>query len=616
MKNKLDQHIDDKLKTSFDSFQKKAPEHLWEQISEEMNAADALNASLDKKVQEGHLNIPAKKAPASIWNKIENGLDKTSPIDTALDAKIKDGFLSESKVVPAFLWGAISDELNGPPIAVDTILDDKLKEGFLAQETKKTPNKVWYAVSRQLNIDKTWERISKVLDKEPIVSDWSGRMLRFLAGAAVLLLLLKTCTHEPYIFQNPNLVQQVNNSNNSNNNNSETSVSKPANGVDTESQKQEQLKQQNSNSNLLESVNSNNSNNFKTLETKNKKIIGAIPTSRQKQSSKKGKAEITKGKSAIIIPLVDNNNNSINSKEKPAIIAAAVPKELENKNGSIASAVDPVINKEIIKGNVETTMEDKSKTPEEVKEAPNLAWLDALALNPLTITNTIEPIQLLEEIVLEKKKKSEKNLIEGKLQAGAFLVVNSTMLLNNETRAGFDQNSLTTNYFGLAANYGFWASYQILPRGALVAEFSINADNRQAYGTYEKGVFYIKEWVMKYNRFSLAYKHDLWQTSSDKLLNTKVVAQAGVYMGMLREAKLFYDGVLFFDKQSDYHQFDFGFKLALGQEILIDKFVLGYGIRSDIGAANIFKGNNQLNAKEDQTNIIHLGGYVLLGYRF
>jgi hypothetical protein len=606
MKNKLDQHIDDKLKTSFDSFQKEAPEHLWEQVSEGMNAEDALNTSLDEKVQVGHLNIPAQKAPASIWKSIENGLDEISPIDTALDAKIKDGFLSDSKAAPAFLWGAISNELSTPPATADTILDDKLKEGFLAQETKKTPNKVWYVVSRQLNIDKTWERISKVLDKEPIVSDWSGRMLRFLAGAALLLLLLKTCTHEPYTLLNPNLVQQVNNN--------KTSISKPENGVDTESQKQEPLKEQNSNSNSLESLNSN------TSEAKNKNLIGVLPTSRPKQSSKKGKVEITKGKPSIIVPLVDGdiiyNNNTAISKEKPTIIAAAVPTESENKNGSIAPVVDSDINNETIKESIETSIQDKNKTPKEVKEAPNLALLDALALNPLTITNTIEPIQLLEEIVLEKKKKSEENLIEGKLEAGAFLVVNSTMLLNNETRAGFDQNSLTTNYFGLAANYGLWASYRILPRGALVAEFSINADNRQAYGTYEKGVFYIKEWVMKYNRFSLAYKHDLWQTGSDKLLNTKVVAQVGVYMGMLREAKLFYDGVLFFDKQSDYHQFDFGFKVALGQEILIDKFVLGYGIRSDIGAANIFKGNNQLNGKENQTNIIHLGGYVLFGYRF
>jgi hypothetical protein len=607
MKNNLNQHIDTKLKTSFDAIQKKAPVDLWNQISEEMNVEDAIDTSMDEKVQTAHLDAPILKAPASMWDRIDDALEETTPIDTIIDEKVKDGFLSKSKAAPVFLWGAISDELSTPPVSIDTTLDDKLKEGFLIQETAKTPNKVWYAVSRQLNIDKTWGRISKVLDKEPVVSDWSGRMLRFLAVAAMLLLLLRTCTNEPYTIRNFNLAQEVNNSTKKIN---KTPISALENTAGVGSEKETNSKQNKTPSNSLEAVNSNNS---KVAEINNENLIAGLPTSIPKPSSKDGKAETAKGGSVIMTPPVDDNSTINSNKESAMIVAVATE---ESKDGVTASIIDPEISNEITKGTNKTTSQEETNSQgEEVKDL-NLALLNALALNSLEVSNTIEPIQLLDEIKLEKKKKTSKNLIEGKLEAGAFVVLNSTMLINNETREGFDQNSLITNYFGLAANYGLWASYKILPKGALVAEFSINADNRQAYGTYEKGVFYIKEWVMKYNRFSLAYKHDLWQTSSDKLVNTKVVAQAGVYMGMMREAKLFYDGVLFFDKQSDYHQFDFGFKVALGQEILIDKFVLGYGIRSDIGAANIFKGNNQLNAGEDQTNIIHLGGYVLFGYRF
>lgn len=625
MKNNLDQHIDTKLKASFDTIQKKAPEHLWEQISEEMDAEDAMDASLDEKVQTAHLEAPLQTAPASMWAKIDDTLEETTPIDTIIDKKVKDSFSANSKAAPGFLWGAISEELSTPPISVDAILDDKLKEGFLAEETKKTPSKVWYAVSRQLNIDKTWGRINKVLDKEPVVSDWSGRIARFFAVAALLLLLLKTCTHEPYTIPNSDLVHQINNSTKEVNkspiaaleNSPNSSLQKQKNETPTSTlknssnsflQKEENSKQNNSPSKSLETRNSNDS---KFPTTNNKNLIGDFPTFMPKPSSEKKRIETTKGSASIIPPEIEDNATA-NTKEEPVIIAVVVPNE--SKSSSVTSIVNTEVSNDITNGSVETTSQNEAST--QVRKKLNPVLLDALALNLLTITNTVEPIQLLEEIQLEKTKKTSKNLIEGKLEAGAFVVVNSTMLLNNETREGFDQNSLITNHFGLAANYGLWVSYRIIPRGALVAEFSINADNRQAYGTYEKGVFYIKEWVMKYNRFSLAYKHDLWHTNNDKLVNTKVVAQAGVYMGMLREAKLFYDGVLFFDKQSDYHQFDFGFKVALGQEILIDKFVLGYGIRSDIGAANIFKGNNQLNSKEDQTNIIHIGGYVLFGYRF
>ncbi len=607
MKNNLNQHIDTKLKSSFDAIQKKAPEHLWDQISEKMTIEDTIDSSMDEKIQTAHLAAPLKKAPASIWDKIDDALEETTPIDTIIDKKVKDGFLSKTKVAPVFLWGAISEELNAPPVSVDTALDDKLREGFLTQETKKTPNKVWYAVSRQLNIDKTWDRISKVLDKEPVVSDWSGRILRFLGVAALCLLLLKTCTKEPYTIPSFDLAQEVGHSNKEVN---KAPVATLGTNTVAGLEKEANQKQNNSPLNPL------NSKNSELLKTNNKNLIGTLPTLAPKHSSKRGKVEHTTGSSSIVVPKVAANA-VINSKKAPAIITAGIPTELKGTSTTSIVEGPNEINKKSTAENIERiTSENKNSPQGKEKESLNIALLDALALNPLANHFTIEPIQLLDEIELEKKKKLKKNLIEGKLEAGAFVVVNSTMLLNNETREGFDQNSLITNYFGLAANYGLWASYKIIPRGALVAEFSINADNRQAYGTYEKGVFYIKEWVMKYNRFSLAYKHDLWQTSSDKLVNTKVVAQAGVYVGMLREAKLFYDGVLFFDKQSDYHQFDFGFKVALGQEILIDKFVLGYGIRSDIGASNIFKGNNQLNAGEDQTNIIHIGGYVLLGYRF
>ena len=223
----------------------------------------------------------------------------------------------------------------------------------------------------------------------------------------------------------------------------------------------------------------------------------------------------------------------------------------------------------------------------------------------------IEPIQLLVVPVL-----SNVQPIVGRFQAGAFIVLNATMLLNNDTRSGFDEGSLVQNYYGMAANYGVWLSCRLHQKGALVAEFSVNADNRQAYGVYERGNYYLKEWVMKYNRFSLAYQHDFFVSKAHKKIPHKLVGQLGLYAGFLREAKLFYDGDLKFNGLEEHHRFDFGFKMALGQEIYLDRFVLGYGLRSDFGIVNIFKGNTSLNSNENNTNIIHLGGYLRIGYRF
>ncbi|BDS12220.1 hypothetical protein [Aureispira anguillae] len=594
MKNNLDKHIDAKIKCSFDTIQENAPAHLWENIASQMDLEQRINETLDQKIQNTYLNEQKSSAPTFVWGKIEKELDDTSHLDAAIDEKVKDGLNAQlTKAAPTFLWSSISDELENGAVT-DTDLDTKLKESFLQEETTQTPNKVWFAINRQLNIDKTWDNISKILDAKPIVSDWRKRMLRFLMTTALLLLLLRMCNYKPHPIQNTTFVvnQPI-----ETNQEERTGVT-----TATWTEKKNELKKKNALVNDREQVKGEESTGHTIEDAGAVKIEG------------KHSEEPTKTKRNIEA-VTNPANQPLNRQENDLLDVA---KGIQPKDFLLTGETEPKNDfsgesprtKNLDLDIVAVATDDKQVAASKI----NWAVLDALKIGALASDHKTEPIQLLEAV--EIKRAPKKNLVEGKLAAGAFIVVNSTMLLNNETREGFDKNSLTTNYFGLAANYGLWASYKIIPKGALVAEFSINADNKQAYGSYEKGIFYIKEWVMKYNRISLAYQHDLWSTNSDQLFNTKLVAQAGIYVGVLREAKLFYDGVLMFDKLADFHQFDFGFKVAIGQEILVDKFVIGYGLRSDIGASNIFRGNTSLRGQENQTNIIHLGGYLILGYRF
>ena len=229
---------------------------------------------------------------------------------------------------------------------------------------------------------------------------------------------------------------------------------------------------------------------------------------------------------------------------------------------------------------------------------------------------TLPPLTVPEELTLVQTPKWKRKpwLFKNRLALGVFTTVNSTVLLNNETRQSLDYNSLTINYFGLAANYGLWGRYRFHKKGAIVAEYSLNADHRQAYGIYQKGRFVIKEYVFNYNRISLAYQLDLWQHQQHA--NHKITAQLGAYVGVRTGFQLYYNKILVNDKLGDYHQYDAGLKLALGHEFVIDHLVIGYGVRSDIGLTNVFKGNKQLNAQQDRTNLIHLGGYIQLGYQF
>ncbi len=547
MKNNTDKHIDSQIKKSFDSLQKKAPVHLWDNISEHLNSNQSIDQSIDNKVQDSFINHQQSSAPA-------------------------------------FLWGAINEGLENAETDFNDSLDKKLKNSYDQQETSQTPDSVWFAINRQLNIDNTWNKISKVLDSNPVVSDWRNKIFKFMAAASVMLLFVKSCVDNP----TPQNVHYVYSDNISLSKNAKDNEDKTITTLPSEENSLIIERATDPDDNSLvsavsddeDSVNNNNNTDNKPLVIENK--ISATKTQNSNED----------------FPSVNNSN----------IVADEGNNSLYIDNNSS--------NEKVVADSQNTSTDPQKKVAEEnvFQYNYNLSLLNVIKTDALAFDSKFEPVLLSEEFTLENKNKN--NLIEGKLQAGAFVVVNATMLLNNETKEGFDENSLVQNYYGLAANYGIWASYRLIPKGEIVAEFSINADNKQANGVFEKGDYYIKEWVMKYNRISLAYKHDLWSSGKPDVVNTKIVAQGGFYIGFLREAKLFYDGELKYDLLQEHHNFDFGFKVALGQEIIFDKFVLGYGLRSDIGVANIFKGNSTLSSRENNTNIIHLGGYCMIGYRF
>lgn len=99
-----------------------------------------------------------------------------------IENKIKESFSSLNKSAPLNLWNKLSDKL--PINDSDANIDSKIKEGF-ENLNKSAPTQIWHSVNKQLNIDKVWKKISKELDRRPIVIFW-----RKITGVAALLLLL------------------------------------------------------------------------------------------------------------------------------------------------------------------------------------------------------------------------------------------------------------------------------------------------------------------------------------------------------------------------------------------------------------------------------------------
>lgn len=529
MKDKLDQHLDQKLRESYDAFQIKAPDGLWERLEEQL----------------------------------------PDPVDVLLDQKLKDGYnaLPTAKAPPA-LWSSILDEL---PQDLDTQLDQKLKESYNEQQLA-VPQKVWQAVNRQLNIDKTWLQIESVLDGRALWSKRLLRSLRLVVACLLLLLLLRTCnTDTP---NSPIAAKSL-----------VGTTPTVTSAADLE-QPADAPQQDQTATTIVPSIAVGNGIGMTVPST----VVPAHPRSQARPST---------------VPMVLADEGLQVGPQGPLEAVTKAPLKATRTTIPVLAGTILSDNNNVEEGITQDLEGGLGNKPLITKE---LATLSPEVLPPVMV----EPLCIDPEATALANKPQT----TPRWTVGVFLVLNSTTLLNNETRMGFDYNSLTINYFGLAANYGLWGRYQFSRHHAVLAEYSINVDHKQAYGVYEKARFRVKELVMKYNRLGLAYQWTLLNNKYPRRLNNQLMVQIGVYGGWLRSARLLYDGKTVYDQIGEYQSFDAGLKFALGHEIQLDNIVFGYGVRSDVGLINIFKGNNQQAANENHTNLLHLGGYLSLGYKF
>lgn len=597
----LDQQLDNALQASYEQVVAIAPVSVWEQL-EQLLPIEALDQQLDDTVQASYEKVVAT-APVGIWEQVEQALP-VAALDQQLDDKLKEGFAQKTLLAaPVALWSVISEELETTS-TIDEQLDGKIKKSF-REDPLKAPQKVWAAVNRQLNIDRTWQKISTALDAPVSVFDWKLRSLQGLIIALLLLLGVRTCNKVPTTIVRPTPVA--------------VNKGQQAAAKTNSTKLAEQLTQQEAVT-LAEENTIAKDISVGLITTEPTTVPAYTNTTPVITGANKLKRSLTTNKkqqTATSVPFL-----FINKEHKEAQLVETIGAPTKGKKPValiLQKQSEPILPLDIVEEqkNKEGQQESTQQATQRGNVVENKEGISRNLLSTISLSAfTLPPIQLPDalELVNEPKWKSNHWTLKNRLAVGVFTAVNSTVLLNNETREGFDGNSLTINYFGLAANYGLWARYRLNKKGALMAEYSINADHRQAYGSYEKGKFILKEYVFKYNRVSLAYQLDLWKNK--KGVNNKVTGQLGVYAGAMRAARVYYDKVLVNDRLGEYHYYDGGIKVAFGHEVVIDQFVLGYGLRSDIGITNIFKGNQRLKGQQDKTNLIHLGAYIHLGYQF
>jgi len=198
-----------------------------------------------------------------------------------------------------------------------------------------------------------------------------------------------------------------------------------------------------------------------------------------------------------------------------------------------------------------------------------------------------------------------------KFEIGITYSLHNTWLLNNETRQGFDNTSLINTSASYTNNYGLLFSYLINDKNSIVTEFFLHGLIKQHYETYKEGIYYNEDIEMNYSQIVLMYQYNI---NIFKRIPSAYAFKTGIYLSNFnkKQSSLENDVV---DELSDFTKFDYGLKLAAGYKNNFNKITFEYGLNSEYGLKNIFKGNEQIPSNFNVTHPFHVGAYINLIYK-
>lgn len=195
---------------------------------------------------------------------------------------------------------------------------------------------------------------------------------------------------------------------------------------------------------------------------------------------------------------------------------------------------------------------------------------------------------------------------------GLIGVLNNTWLINNETKNGLRSESLVKTHPTFASSYGLIFNFKLDSRNVIATEMFIHSAIHQHYNLYQEGKYLSKDIDLEFYKFGLLYQRNVLQHG--RLIPSNYTMKIGGYLAYLKEKSKIIDGRIV-SVSDDYDDFDYGFKIAAGQEKTFNRIILGYGIVSEIGVHNIFSGNEKTPSDFDLTRNRSIGAYLSLRYK-
>jgi hypothetical protein len=479
-----------------------------------------------------------------------------------IENKIKTIFTERNISAPADLWNKLSDKL--PESDPERHLETKVKNSFENMD-KSAPPRAWGAVNKQLNIDRVWERINRELDKRVFIY-W-----RNIASLLLLVLLGISCGIYHY-YQTPSLL---------------------AYGNETTGKKHQNSKQPgfSNDPNLNSGGTTQNTNNEITGNPTLKTAAPQVEENPGSNEKNLTAGDVTHRKSVPVSKgqydqKSKSRNNSNYTLYKKKIVSEKDTTSDPDRNTSLADKIGLTYMNMISTGSILT--QDK-----------------AMELS-LHMVNRPDSLTDCTRVIFTPGIKVKR------WEMGVCYSYNNTWILDNETQKSFDQNSLVSTSPVFAGSYGLLANYRITKLGAISAEFYINSKSHQEYGEFIEGKYYKHTLEFNYAKLILLYQLNINQRTFIKI-PSRFTFKGGFYCSYLKNYKNSYNNPISMDTYK-YTPYDYGIKLAIGQEKMFRNSIIGFGFNAEYGFNNNFAGNTFIPAYFNVTKNALLGVYLNLKY--
>ncbi|XOV67879.1 MAG: hypothetical protein ACFHU9_01650 [Fluviicola sp.] len=226
-------------------------------------------------------------------------------------------------------------------------------------------------------------------------------------------------------------------------------------------------------------------------------------------------------------------------------------------------------------------------------------------LDLASIDNGLVPA--IHPLISPKPKRSVGLLI------GAVTSLENTWVLDNETRSGFDENSLVENEFSLGTSYGIFAEYQMKPRFSLTGEYLFQSRAKQHSHFYDNGIYSHKEQEINSYRLSLLAG---WNTRPKFYgVSHSTVFRLGAYYSGVKSNYVQINHAIT-EVNTIRKQRDAGIRAELGKKVYLKSFALEGGIRANYGLGNLASQKSFIPSHLNFTRLVSGGLYLKAAYAF